>query len=745
MDQEPTTAEKMRRLPWSIIGNATNSVYVQLTFFGSLFVLFLSQLGLSKTTIGLLLSLIPFFGLVALFVAPAAARFGCKRTFVIFWGTRKIATLGLLLCPWVLARFGPQALLWFVAIVVAAFSLFRAIAITANYPWTQEYVPDSVRGKYSAISQVATNITGFLAIAGASYYLGSNPELRHFIVLFGVGTVVGMLSIWAYAYVPGGAPDKERRSEQATSHSMVQAARDPTLTLYLAGTGLVTLATAGLYSFVSLFMSEAVGLSDGQVVLLQGSSLIGGLLTSFVWGWAADRYGSRPVILLGLYFRAILPIFWFIMPRGSIWSLPIALGTTFWQGFATMGWAIGTNQQLYVDVVPPQKRTAYMAVYYAAASVAEGLSQLVSGHLLDTAKNFHASWLGFTLDRYSILFAAGIVLPLLGGLLLQRIRTRHTVSAARFAGMFLRGNPLLAMESLIGYQLARDETAAVSVTERLGRAKSPFTVEELTQALWDPRFNVRFEAIVSMAHHGLDPRLTEALIETLQGRDPALSTMAAWALGRSGDRQAIPSLREGLQAQYRSVQAHCARSLATLGDGDSAPALLERLNRESDEGLRVAFAAALGTLRCDAATPTLLAMLREQAHPQPQMELALALARIVGEEHYFVHLMRQMGRERGTALSQAVTALRKKLGNSKAGSEVRDLMNECAETLARQDVTAGIALLACTVKRFPLSQPATPAGQVLEACLAGIEAFGLERIEYTILALHTLNTLANSS
>src|SRR5574341_1283247 len=85
---EPTTLEKLRGLKWRIASNASNTVFVQYTFFGSIFVLFLSALGLSKGEMGFLLSLIPFFGLIALFVAPWVERFGVKRTYLTFFGLR---------------------------------------------------------------------------------------------------------------------------------------------------------------------------------------------------------------------------------------------------------------------------------------------------------------------------------------------------------------------------------------------------------------------------------------------------------------------------------------------------------------------------------------------------------------------------------------------------------------------------------------------------------------------------------
>src|SRR5687768_2983713 len=120
---EPTTAEKIRKLPWAYLSSATNTVFGQFTFFGTAFILFLSSLGLSKTGIGLLLSFFPFFGLTALFTARAVARFGYKRTYLIFWGLRKVVTAGLLLTPWVLSAFGPAAAGTYVAVIVAGFAI----------------------------------------------------------------------------------------------------------------------------------------------------------------------------------------------------------------------------------------------------------------------------------------------------------------------------------------------------------------------------------------------------------------------------------------------------------------------------------------------------------------------------------------------------------------------------------------------------------------------------------------------
>ena len=89
MTIEPTTTEKMRKLRWNIIWNAFNSVYAQLTFFGSAFVLFLNYLDFSSTQIGFLLSMLPFFGIVALFIAVSlSVRVARRRGLDVKWTER---------------------------------------------------------------------------------------------------------------------------------------------------------------------------------------------------------------------------------------------------------------------------------------------------------------------------------------------------------------------------------------------------------------------------------------------------------------------------------------------------------------------------------------------------------------------------------------------------------------------------------------------------------------------------------
>jgi MFS transporter, NNP family, nitrate/nitrite transporter len=734
MQSEPTTVEKLRGLPWSVATNALNQVYSQFTFFGSVFVLFLNTLGLTKTEIGFVLALVPISAILAPVVAPYTARYGYKHVFLIFYFARKVVTGLLLFTPWIYATYGTRAGFWYIAVVVGVFAVVRTIEETAYYPWVQEFVPNSVRGKYSAMSNIFTALTGFVAVWAAGQLLGYFKGSSGFLLLFAVGTIFGLLSVWASTFIPGGAVQDGEGKRNLTN-----ALKDRDFRRYLIGLGLVTVGTVPLASFMPLFMEELGGLSSAAVVQLQMGSLLGMLLSSYLWGWAADRFGSKPVLQFGLGILVLLPILWWFVPRMSPFTLPLALLASFLQGMASLGWGIGAGRLLYVSIVPVQMKLDYMAVYFAWAGILTGVSQFVGGSVLDAARGLSGRYLGVSINPYLPLFVAAILLPLAAVLLYRTVHGDSSVSTTQFAGIFLRGNPVLAMGSMIRFYRAKDEEDAVAITDRMGEIRSRLTVDELLDALADPRFNVRFEAILAIARMPADPRLTEALVQVLQSKSPALSVVAAWAIGRMGAKDAVLPLRTALDSRYRSVQGYSARALATLGDKESAPELLARLAHEADAGLGLAYASALGKLGVNEALPTLLERLAACDDEAMSAELALAVARILGDERGYIQLARAMRSQPGTTYSQTIAHARRHMTRlHRRGEAISAGLQPIEEDFAHEELDLAAYALGEWMAHAPAAWYSAAGDEVLREVARQLQTFGYKRPEYLLLGLHTL-------
>lgn len=737
----PTTAEKLSKLPFGIGFDAANSVFTYLTFFGSVFVLYLNTLGFNKSQIGFVLSLLPFLIVLSLFAGPVIDRLGSKRTFLNFWGARTLISIGLLFVPWVLRSYGAQAALVLIVLVTTSFSAVKSIGLVSLMPWKKEFVPDSIRGKYSAFSQIASSGAGLLAMVLSGFVLNYTLGLGGYTFLFAVGILFAILSLILASRVPGGKASELGNRSKRRFRDYIYPFTDYNFALFLGGSALITLATGPLNSFSALYMEEDIGLSSGDVALLGIGTLLGGILTGYFWGWASDRYGSRPVMISGLLFLVLYPLLLIIVPSNSVLNMPTAFMVFLYGGFATIGWTIGSLRQLYSSLIPSEHDADYSVVYQSWVGVFGGLSALASGRILDLYAGSQLILFSLELDAYTILFLAVVVLLLAAVILVRLIRLDSRLSVGEFAGLFYHGNPIMAMESMIRFNLAFEETATISVTERLGQSHSPLTVEELLLALDDPRFLVRFEALVSIGRHGTDDRLREALVEVLNGDDPAMSVIAAWSLGRMRDPLAIDPLRSALNSRYRSVRAHAARSLAGLEDLGAVPTLRRNLETEIDKGLNLVYATSLAKLDDIQVIPRILKLIQMETSEIGRKELALALARLIGSEGDYIRLLRQVRQDRGTAYSQSLSSLAKKFELLDLDGEIVALANQSSEAFARQDLDEGILYLASMACKLPDKSIEEPFRELLDLCIQQAKLLRGEANEYSLLILHLLHNV----
>ncbi len=131
-----TERAKIRALPWHLAHVSLTNIFFLWTFGGSVFLLFLSDLGLPKGQIGMILSFFPFSGLLALVFAPYATRIGRKRVFLTCFGSSYFVIINLLFLPWILAHLGHPAGIAFIFGILLTVAVLRALGEIACYPWT---------------------------------------------------------------------------------------------------------------------------------------------------------------------------------------------------------------------------------------------------------------------------------------------------------------------------------------------------------------------------------------------------------------------------------------------------------------------------------------------------------------------------------------------------------------------------------------------------------------------------------
>jgi MFS family permease len=411
-----TELEKYRRLPWSLAHIFLNNFFYTWTFGGSIFLLFLDELGLPKDQIGILLSFFPFMGLLALGFGSLVAKWGRKRVFLLGYGIRKPVMASLLFLPWILAYFNRNTALVFLFLVILTVAILRAIAETGFLPWFQEFVPNAVRGKYAAVNNIIYTISSIIALTVASWVIGESMGISGYMLLIGAGAAIGLVGVILMLPVPGGKPIPGKVSSRVHLTNLLMALQDSNFRYYMGGMASFIIGSVALASFLPLFIKEEFSIPAQTIVTLEIASMIGGALASIIGGVSADKIGSRPVMIPGLVLTIFLPIGWIVFSdilgnipsiSNTIILISFSLLYFLYGAFATTA-SIGAGRLLYNDVIPVEKSTAYTSIYYAWAGLIGGLSPILAGKFL----NYLSTWqvhIGFiTLDGFRLLFIFSI-------------------------------------------------------------------------------------------------------------------------------------------------------------------------------------------------------------------------------------------------------------------------------------------------------------------------------------------------
>jgi HEAT repeat protein len=201
--------------------------------------------------------------------------------------------------------------------------------------------------------------------------------------------------------------------------------------------------------------------------------------------------------------------------------------------------------------------------------------------------------------------------------------------------------------------------------------------------------------------------------------------------------QALPALRKAfMAAKYRSVRAHAARALGTLGDRESIPFLMEEVRNNPDLGLKVACVSSLSKLRVFEAAPDLLHILYIDSYPQSRREMGMCVARLLEAESEYIELSRSLYEDPGTTLAREVDGLRgsilKNLGDR---DEIVQHLIESRERFALGLLRQGVQPLLTVINFIVLEEIDPACREILLEAGTRMHEFGPDRMEYLILAI----------
>ncbi|TFH03764.1 MAG: MFS transporter, partial [Spirochaetales bacterium] len=473
MSDLTSPADLRRSMNLSIISGATGTLWAIVCAPQAIFNVFMrNHLGATSSQLGLLVGILSFASILQLPSILIYRRLGRRKPFWIITSTiHRLNGPVLAMVAFTVARGGDKAqgiLIVFVAMIASW--VITNLSSSGWWNWMADLVPIGVRarffGRRSAVSQVVNIAAFFLTAVALDTAIGD----RLFVVygmVFLIGGIGGVVDILLHTLIPEPpAPvsaESTRQAEVSPSKSFFAPLTDRNFLRFSLITGLVLFSINVSAPFFAPYItsSESIGAPNTWLGIMFVISQTIWIAVASGWGTVMDRFGRKPVVMIGLLFVLSWVGYLVLTPSNYFIVLPIiamiggVFAPAFWDGI----------NQLMLSLTKEENRLTYIAWYSTIIGTVSASGSVVGGWLDDTLRGQTLAFLGMHLNGFQVVVITSMILVALSLLALSRV---HEGSAKAVGYVFSRvTNPGIFRTLLnIGVLARTDSSERVAKTLR---------------------------------------------------------------------------------------------------------------------------------------------------------------------------------------------------------------------------------------------------------------------------------------
>lgn len=587
---------------------------------GTFLIGFVQYLGGSDLWIQALVALPSFVGLLQIPGAIWGRRSASYKRFVApggwLWRVLYGPLIVLPLAPW-----PNDVKLWVLAACIALATAATQLVTPIYNDWIAELVPADSRGWYfSRRTAVTTAVAMGISFIGGvllDQFQKGDRSGPGFSILFGMGLVCALASMAFFlrmrdtvrtntvqagvreSLVLMAKPAKDREFQKVLVFTVV----------FIAG---ATIA-GGLYV---AFARESLGLSWTAIQLTQVAHAVGTVAFSNMWGYLADKYGSKPVFVILMVGAFLTPFVWLVCTPGHPVEATVYLviGHVFnglvWSGIAVC------QMNLYIATSPPEDRANYLGMVFAVQAAVGGIAPLIGGLMMGAFRS------SMPLEHaYKAIFLVVMLIRIVAFLVLLPVREEGSSALGQTLGQLGRVNPR-GIRALRRLTRTGNPAAKAEAIREVGSAQMPLASAELLRALQDPSPTVRRHAARALGRLD-DPSAAMALARFVETNRELVEEETLDALGDMGSPETAPIVATFLSDPRSPLRRQAAKTLGRLGSDAFLDPLQSAANDTSDPDLRRASIQALRLIGADGAQDVFSRALLD---PHPSVRSAAAEA-----------------------------------------------------------------------------------------------------------------------
>lgn len=364
---------------------------------------FALALGATNLQIGLLGAL-PWIASIITQIpgAELVQHYSRKKLYVIFCLTGRLFWIPILLSPYFF-----QKPILAITIFYLIARLAETIADPAYTTMLADIVPEKHRGQFISKRYRIIATFGMIAMSLGGLWLKQYPKdsPHGFATMFAFGVVLAILATLIMSRI------KEPKYKDHCHHTVKEffTLEGQMKTFVIFGV-VFNFAFMLASPFFAVYMLKNLEMTYFQYGLASSIAILAQIITSINVGKLTDKYGDKPIAILGHLGTAIVPLVFLAVTKENIWMIFIA------QIVSGIVWAAAdiSRFNLLLGIVDSRKRAIQIAEYNLYAAMTLAIAPIIGGWLTE-----HATLI---LTGIPLIFVISSILRFLSALLLFRIK-----------------------------------------------------------------------------------------------------------------------------------------------------------------------------------------------------------------------------------------------------------------------------------------------------------------------------------
>jgi hypothetical protein len=247
------------------------------------------------------------------------------------------------------------------------------------------------------------------ALLLSAWVMTGTVEAGEYAAVFGIGLCSALVSLWFVRLIPE-AESPEERKQSGIPVPWGAMLRYPPFAKLLWFTTVYMTVIGSLGVFTVEYLVVRGKFAESTILLLSGLSFVGALAGLAITAPRLDATGSKPWLRHGLSLMAGVIAGWLLLAAGLLPGWPVLVGMlNFLGGLAGAVFGVA-NTRIVMGSVPSMGRNHFFAVFTVVSGLGLGGAPMVWGATLDALGTLDVVVGPFVINRYTIYFAALVVL-----------------------------------------------------------------------------------------------------------------------------------------------------------------------------------------------------------------------------------------------------------------------------------------------------------------------------------------------